>query len=106
AGAVLNTFATGLGLAQIRSSNSTPGTMTVTGASSRWDAAKIDIGLDSGNVGAAVAENGGVINATDIAVGKPGGGTLLIQTGGIVNANHLTIGSAADPVPTLALRTG
>src|SRR6185503_16639751 len=60
-GAVLNTFATGAGSALIKSSSSTPATLTVTGASSRWDAAKIDIGIDSNNVGAVVVENGGVI---------------------------------------------
>src|SRR5258706_10831914 len=57
--------------------------------------------------GAVVADNGGVINATDIVVGKPAGGSLLIQNSAIVNATHINISSnVADPAPTVALRSG
>jgi autotransporter-associated beta strand protein len=107
-GAVFNTFATGLGGALISgSSSSASATVTVNGPSSRWDAARIDIGLDAGNAGAVVAENGGVINATDVTVGRPAGGTLLIQTGGIVNSHTLNVGSgAADAAHALSIRTG
>jgi autotransporter-associated beta strand protein len=107
AGAVLNTFATGAGNALIRGANGAPSTVTVAGAGSRWDAWQIDIGGSINNPGALVADNGGVINAGDISVGKPGGGTLIIQNSSIVNATHLNVSSdAADPVPTVSLRSG
>jgi autotransporter-associated beta strand protein len=106
-GAVLNTFAGGAGNTLIRGASSTASTLTVAGAGSRWDASQIDIGGTVATPGALIADNGGIINATDISVGKPAGGTLLIQNSSIVNATHLTVSSdPADPTPTVALRSG
>jgi fibronectin-binding autotransporter adhesin len=104
AGAVLNTYAGGAGNALISGPAAAKSTLTVAGASSRWDAWQIDIGSVNTS-GAVVADSGGVINAGDIFVGKPNGGALIVQNGGIVNATHLNVSSgAADPVPTVSLR--
>ncbi|MDB5319304.1 MAG: Extracellular serine protease precursor [Phycisphaerales bacterium] len=107
AGAALNTVAGGTGSALIKGASGTASTMTVAGAGSRWDASQIDIGGSTTTRGALVADNAGVINAGDIFVGKPGGGSLVIQNGGIVTTTHLNVSSdAADPAPTVALRSG
>src|SRR5437763_10471363 len=89
AGAVLNTSGGGGGIAQITGSPSSASTLTVAGASSRWDAWQIEIGTTAGAPGVVVADNAGVINATNIYVGKPAGGSLIIQNSGIVNATSL-----------------
>src|SRR5882672_3646887 len=110
AGAVLNSNAGGAGNALIRGTTSggSPNlsTMTVAGAGSRWDAWQIDIGGTVISQGALVVDNGGVVNAGDISIGKPAGGSLLIQNAGILNGAHLNVSSdPADPVPTVALRS-
>jgi len=105
AGAVLNSYAGGAGNALISSNAGGLSTLTVAGASSRWDAWRIDIGAGVNTPGTVVADNGGVINAADIYVGKTGGGTLVVQNGSVVNAAHINVSSAAaDPVPAVAVR--
>jgi fibronectin-binding autotransporter adhesin len=105
AGAVLSTLAGGAGNAVVRGASTTASTVTVTGAGSRWDAWRIDIGGSTTNPGSVIADNGGVINAGDIFIGNPDG--LIIQNGSVVNAARLNVNNGTtDPRPTLLLRSG
>ena len=106
AGALLNTFASGAGRAVVSGRSGITSTMTVSGASSRWDAWRIEVGGTSDRPGTLVADHGGVINATDIFVGQPEGGTLLVQNGGVISSDRLTVSSGpASPLPTVSVRS-
>jgi fibronectin-binding autotransporter adhesin len=106
AGAVLNTVSTGVGTARLSGGNGLPGTLTITGIGTRWDAANIDIGSSSpNNPGGLTVDNSSVVNANAVSVGKPDSGSLVIQNSGVLNTAQLNVNSSA-PVPALALRTG